>query len=662
MTAPVKERPTRVHVFARIWGRMKFVLERFILRGPLNRLFVIAVLIATLATIGGLLVWRFGGREHSYLPDALWWAFLRLSDPGYLGDDTGTVNRIVSTALITLGYVVFLGSLVAIMTQWLNSSLARLQAGFTPLALNNHLLILGWSSRTIQIVREIMLSEGRVERFLLRAGAGRLRVVILAEEVVPEMIQELRERLGPLWNPKQVILRTGSPLRLEHLRRADFLHAAAILLPAPDSAAENIEYPDARTIKTILATSKSSRDDGATDMPLMVAELNDARKLRIAANAYGGPIETIASDLIVGRLLAQNIRHPGISHVYSEMLRHDAGSEIYLKDVPELAGRSVTEITACFPRAVPLGILRGEGANCRASLNPPPTVVIQPGDKLVLLSASFEDARPLASREMQLVPVATPLERPVEMLPFRRVLVLGWNHVVPAFIRELDGYSDESFEVDIISLVPKAERLAELARFDATPRRTSVRMFEGEYTSLADITSTGAASYHNVVILSSDRLESEGERDARSILGSLVLKEAIGTATIKPHVLVEVLDAENVTLVGDAGDETLLSPAVMSHILTQVALHRELRVVYDELFGPEGAEVFFRPASQYGVCERGVRFGEVQAAAAAHGEIALGLRLCANGTSKRARVVLNPERDKEWMLGATDDVVVLTNI
>jgi hypothetical protein len=160
-----------------------------------------------------------------------------------------------------------------------------------------------------------------------------------------------------------------------------------------------------------------------------------------------------------------------------------------------------------------------------------------------------------------------------------------------------------------------------------------------------------------VLVLSSDRLESEGERDARSILGGLVLQQALAASEVKPRVLVELLDEENVSLVEDSGDETLLSPAIMSHLLTQIALHRDLRNVYDELFGPDGGEIFFRPASDYGVAGRRVTFGEVQTLVSDRGEIALGLRI--HQEARVPSIRLNPSRATPFTPGAEDEIVVL---
>ncbi len=50
-----------------------------------------------------------------------------------------------------------------------------------------------------------------------------------------------------------------------------------------------------------------------------------------------------------------------------------------------------------------------------------------------------------------------------------------------------------------------------------------------------------------------------------------------------------------------------------------------------------------------------MRFGDLDRAAASRGEIALGFRLGEGG------LVLNPERDTDWVLAAGDEVVVLTS-
>ncbi|HBQ59805.1 MAG TPA: ion channel DMI1, partial [Balneolaceae bacterium] len=129
---------------------LNFFLERQFVKGTHIQLFFVIALIGLISTIGGLLVLP-AGDPASSVGESIWWAFLRLSDPGYLGDDEGTWRRIVSTFLTVAGYVVFMGSMVAIITSWLNRKIRSLEQGLTPVTANNHVVILGWTNRTIHI-------------------------------------------------------------------------------------------------------------------------------------------------------------------------------------------------------------------------------------------------------------------------------------------------------------------------------------------------------------------------------------------------------------------------------------------------------------------------------------------------------------------------------
>ena len=110
--------------------RLRYLVERQFIKGAHYQLLVVAAFIALISLVGGWLVYPSSGEGD--LADSVWWAFLRLTDPGYLGDDEGTWRRIVSTVLTLSGYVVFLGALVAIMTRWLIAMMVKLEQGLTP--------------------------------------------------------------------------------------------------------------------------------------------------------------------------------------------------------------------------------------------------------------------------------------------------------------------------------------------------------------------------------------------------------------------------------------------------------------------------------------------------------------------------------------------------
>ncbi len=635
----------------RPWHRFKFEIERLILRSPFHRLAVIAMAVGAVSCAGGYLAYFYAG-GFADVPDAVWWAFLRLTDPGYLGDDVGNVARVISTTLTILGYVLFLGALIAIMTQSLNQSIQRLQQGLTPIVENNHFLILGWTSTTPTLVEELILSEGRVKRFLKLRGTGRLRIVILIEDLGPEIVQDLQDRLGSHWNSREIIVRSGTPLRLEHLERVDFLHAAAIMLPLPDVRTENTFARDERTIKVLLSISSSARQKKADEVPMMVAELMDGRNVSLAQRAYGGPIEILAGDLLVSRLIAQNVRHAGLSPVYAELLSHSEGNEIYLREWPELAGRRFDEVGDAFSHAIVLGVLRMSGRGFDPLMLPEGDLVIEAGDRLVMVAQSYEESAP--ERHWSVRPrAAAPHSYPLSQKRSRRVLLLGWNHKVPALVAELARYGSESFEVDVVSLVKPEDRATHLRRHGIGDDALELRNLEADFTSSVELRGLKPEAYDNVVILASDRMDSEVESDARTILGFLLLDEILTGRAVRPEVLVELMDADNVPLLQGRAD-VLISPLILAHMLSQVALRRELRVVFDEMFGSTGVEISLRPASDVISPGETVEWGDLSRRVECGREIALGMRR--GGELPK----INPPRNSRWSFSEGDELLVLT--
>lgn len=644
-------------MLTRFLDRFKFGLERTLVRGAQYRFLVVAALIGLISLFGGVLV-LIGTGDFDSIGEAIWWAFLRLSDPGYLGDDTGTVRRTVSTILTVLGYVVFLGALVAIMTQWLNSTMRRLESGLTPVARKGHILILGWTNRTATIVGELLLSQGRVRRFLQRHGARDLHIVVLVDEVTAERVQDLRARVGEAWDGRKVTLRSGSPLRVEHLERVDFLNASAVVAPGADFAADSSATVDTRTIKTLLSLSNHPGAGAASELPFVTAEILDARKVEVARAAYRGSLEVLASDVVVSRLIAQNVRHRGLSDVYNELLTHSGGNELYVREWPRFVGEPVHSLLEAFPRAVPLGVVREEEDGFQAYLNPGESFRVEPGDRLILLAATYEEASPDPRHKPRPAPRGRPV-RPSGGPESRRVLILGWNHKVPALVLEFDRYSDESFEIDIFSSVPARRREQAVRRYGADLRRAGVRQVEGDYTILSELAGVAPTEYDNVILMGSDWLRSGSESDARTLVGYLLLQELFTGMERRPALLVELLDPENAPLLGRRPGEVIISPVILSHMLAQVALRPELRAVFEGLFAAGGTDIFFESATEYDLDGREIRFQDVQAAAQARGETALGLVRTPTGGPTAREVHLNPPRTEVWRLEPEDEIVML---
>lgn len=642
-------------MIARLMGKIQFRLERYLLKGALYQLLFIAFLIVLVAVIGGIIVY-IGSDSFSTIFEAVWWGFLRLSDPGYLGDDEGILLRTVSTAITVLGYVLFMGALVAIMTQWLHRTMRTFESGVSEITLENHILILGWTNRTKTIVKELLVTQGRVKRFLKRIGENKLKIVLLVEELDSSLVFELRDALAEFWDSKKLILRSGDHIRIEHLRRVDFSNASIIIIPGGDFLKEETRSADRDTIKTLLTISNSEEIKERESLPFIVAELLDTKKEKIAKSAYKGVLEIISSSKIISRLIAQNVRHRGLSDIYNELLTHYQGNEIYLREIPEYDGYKFTDIWNRCRKGIILGVLRWDGNQLQPYLNPPGNLKLQSNDKYVIMAENYTETitddkivKEEISREKKLWKE--------EKLGHKNILFLGWSKKVITLIEEFSSYTNERFRIVNMSLLPKAKRAERISRYVEENSNLEIIHIEGSYSNSSELENLDLASFDNIVFLSSDWInDDEEEADARTIMGYLVLRELLLTLPKQPDILIELMDPENEKLFEKFSNEIILSPLLVSHLIAQVSLRKELQVVFDEFFTTGGAEIYLRECKYYGISNTKMSFGEIERKIFEQGDIALGVGKSAN----RKEIKLNPGKDEMFDLNGEDDLLVLT--
>lgn len=624
--------------------RILYFLERILVRGAHYRLLVVIATIGIVSAVGGLLLVA-DGQSTEGPAEAMWWAFLRLSDPGYLGDDVGLWRRLVSTVLTVLGYVIFLGAMVAILTQWLNDTLNRLERGTTPIRHSGHVAILGWTNRTRMVCQELVTAEGRLSRWLELRGVRSLRLAILAEELGPEHDLELRAALGNRYRRQNFVLRSGSTLNPRHLERVDLIHAASIVLPGIESTSERAVHHDATVIKTLSAITAEHRASG--DLPPCVCEIFDPRRVAMAELAYGGPLEVLASDVIIGRVLSDSLREPGSSSVLDELLTHGTGGTMFLRTWRR-APTSVREIIRGTPGAILLGVAGESSFRLTADGDEP----VMTDDALVYVAPSYEATewregvtrtrpQPLDAAQLVIDP------------PSRggRVLILGWSRRIPDLLAQLDSHLDESWTTDVLSIVPPERREADIREHGVDLQRIELTHRTGDLTIPTHLAAVEPNTYDRVYFVASDWPTTGYASDARTLATYMALRTALAPES-PPPILVEVTDDASTDLFDAGHAEVVVSPQILSRLLAQVVLRRRLRLVIDEIFGEGASQLRFvtpRAPDQ-------VRFGALAATLRAQGTIAIGVRRGDLG----GELVLAPTDELELDFRRGDAVVVLT--
>ena len=626
---------------------IRFTFERLLLRGLHYRLMFAAVIVAFVAISAGLLALLLDAKFED-AGAAIWWSFLRLTDPGYLGDDEGAVSVTISTVVTVLGYVLFLGLLIAILTQWMNALILRVESGTTRVAFKNHILILGWNYRTPSIVLELLQTGGRVSRFLKDSGAHNLRIVILAEQVDAELREELKSSLGERWDDRRVVLRSGSPLRLDGLERVAFHDAAVVILPGADFATARPGVADSEIIKTLASISQAVMQ--AVHAPLAVAALYNANRGNVARRAYGGELEVVAADQLVARLMAQCTLQRGLWPVYWELFSLNQDNALFVR---ELDGGHVTEIgqarLAC-PNAVVIGVIP---SNTRKPiLNPPGDMRINSGDALIFIAKHFADCRVtdvVAPGSLTQLPGWDPLVSDIET-----VLILGWSRKVPKVLAELLSYQQKRLKIDVAGITPLDEREISIESVAGAQRAGTVRQIEINFMDPDVVTEIHPENYDAVLMIARERMGDEAVADAATLSAYLTVDTLLSGAD-GTHVVAEVMEEENEALFSNERCDAIVSPMVVSYILSQVALEPELGLIFQELTESSGTTILFRspgPKTEKADC----RFSEFDEQAAARGETAIGVVTSSAGVRQTR---LNPGADARWACDDIEQVIVL---
>ncbi|GAB2988339.1 lipoprotein [Cyclobacterium sediminis] len=644
----------------RIRRKILFTLERQLVKGAQYQLLVVAALIGMISIIGGLLVVPTNSPSQT-LGEAIWWAFLRLTDPGYLGDDQGNWRRFISTLLTLAGYVIFLGSLVAIITTWMNRKIRHLEQGLTPVTANNHLVILGWSNRTIHIAAEIFQSSASLKRLFDKLNIKKLQLIILSQEVSPFQMQELKDNPMIGRRAHEIILRTGMAIDREHLRRVDALNASVIIIPSLAYDRKELINPDIETIKCLLSLNAEARKFNISKLPYVVAEIQDDNKINAAYRSYSGPLEVVGSNAIISRLMAQNIRHPGLSQVYNELLAQLTKNNIFTKAFPETVNHSFGTVKKAFSKAIVLGIVREENGSFFPNLNPDRKQLLEEEDQLILITQDFSDLEPdLETLEKSSLPFSE--KKPLlveEQTGVIRILILGWNEHVPSLIKELTTYEDETYFIRLVSLKPLQDRKKDFGIVSELPDRIEIDHIVADYVRESVIKRIEAETFDHILMLSSDRMEEEEEADARTMVGFVLLEEVLERSVKNPSILLELADPSNESLLKPFQSEVIISPLVLSHLLAGIAIQRELYSIYNELFTVGGPEMIFRKIEEYAIDGSTASFSELEAHAESHGETALGVFIeRANGKE----LLLNPAKEKVLNLAEVDSLVILTTV
>ncbi|URE18034.1 60S ribosomal protein [Musa troglodytarum] len=525
----------------------------------------LVLLLATLLLIGlgGLSLY---GVTDDTLADCLWLSWTYVADSGNHANSIGFGPKLVSLSISFGGMLIF-AMMLGLVSDAISEKFDSLRKGRSEVIEENHTLILGWSDKLGSLLNQLAIANKSL-------GGG--TVVVMAERDKEEMELDIA-KMEFDFKGTSVICRSGSPLILADLKKVSVSKARAVVVLAEDG---NADQSDARALRTVL--SLTGVKEGLRGH--IVVELSDLDNEVLVKLVGGDLVETVVAHDVIGRLMIQCARQPGLAQIWEDILGFE-NCEFYIKRWPQLDGMQFEDVLISFPDAIPCGI---KMASCggKIILNPDDSYILQEGDEVLVIA---EDDDTYTPAELPMVQRGyLPKDFIVPKSP-ERILFCGWRRDIEDMIMVLDAFLAPGSELWMFNDVPENEREKKLIDGGLDFNRLeniSLVNREGNAVIRRHLESLPLESFD-----SAKRLPYKEAIVSQVSRGSFSHGTWIGDmqqASNKSVIISEILDprTKNLLSVSKISDY-VLSNELVSMALAMVAEDRQINDVLEELFAEE---------------------------------------------------------------------------
>jgi len=668
---------------------LAYRLDRVVRRSLSFQLGILVIFVLLVTFLGALLLSL--GTSMSGFMSNLWWAFLRVADPGQLGGDETFWKAVVGTVVIVGGLMVF-GTLVSIISSAFEKRLEAIRKGRRPVLQKDHSVILGWSPVVFGIIDQLLSDKVSRPR----------SVVVLADKSKEEM-EDMIELRCTFARNRKVSCRTGRIDNINDLDNVEIEFAREIIvLPSDDS--QEIHKSDSKAITALCAVMKTLENfrenaadkesdraalDMRTNIVLAVYDPDIAKVLRDQNSGNQHVRVRVAEpDNFIAKLLAQAAIMPGLEQVFRDLLSFEGGNEFYivrLKDIGIEQSLSFEDLYMRCANAVPVGYF--DSAN-ELIMDPDPSgaVILTPDTEVIFIAEAEKiETISLQSSRGDYGKIVL-CERDLTIAS-AKVLVLGQGPKVENIIKSLAEFlPDESMIVHCCETLDQSYQSSsgrvriEYRADDGTPRsrlnilREAINSVEQPCERILLADSNRDPETHDAEIL----LEILGIREmenarwgraggsAPDLDTSSILRRKERSADLKRALIVaEFLDPENAQLVrgGDVG-VAIISLELLCDYLVQAVEDPRRSKMFRELMSKGGTELAFLPRHFLinADDDQAVTFADLMWASRQKNLRGKPI-LCfgyARRSGKETNIVLNPPRDT--MIGHRDDLICMADV
>ncbi|XP_075075858.1 ion channel CASTOR isoform X8 [Nicotiana tabacum] len=410
--------------------RLAYRVDVFLSFHPYAKPLTLLIATLLLISLGGLAL--FGVTDDS-IADCLWLSWTYVANSGNHTNSEGIGPRLVSVSVSFGGMLIF-AMMLGLVSDAISEKFDSLRKGRSEVVEQNHTLILGWSDKLGSLLNQLAIANESL-------GGG--TVVVMAERDKEEMELDIA-KMEFDFRGTSVICRSGSPLILADLKKVSVSKARAIVVLAEDG---NADQSDARALRTVL--SLTGVKEGLRGH--IVVELSDLDNEVLVKLVGGDLVETVVAHDVIGRLMIQCARQPGLAQIWEDILGFE-NCEFYIKKWPQFHGMQFEEVLISFPDAIPCGI-KVASSGGKIILNPDDSYLLQEGDEVLVIA---EDDDSYAPAPLPMVQGGNLPKNLIIPKTTERILFCGWRRDMEDMILILiladESVEDSAIQADSRSL------------------------------------------------------------------------------------------------------------------------------------------------------------------------------------------------------------------
>mmetsp|Transcript_28414 Transcript_28414/g.60182 ORF Transcript_28414/g.60182 Transcript_28414/m.60182 type:complete len:1000 (+) Transcript_28414:244-3243(+) len=603
--------------------------------------------------------------DHS-ISNAVWISWTYVADPGTHADcPESFLIRLISFT-VTLGGMLIFALMIGIISDYIAEKVDDLKKGKSRIIDIDHTVMLGWNDKSLAIIQQVALANES-------EGGG--TIVVLANIEKEEMEETLASAVESNENPlrllgTEVIFRSGNPLLESELRRVSTQTARSVV--SLTSEGTDPDEADATQVRQVMALK--AFDEFVGSQCHVVIEVQDIDNQELFPLVAPDFAEVVVTHDIIGRLMIQCARCPGLASVLEEMMGFE-GSEFYFEEWPELTGKTFYDITCRFNDAVPLGIK--SSSDGKVYINPANDHMINEGDKILVLAEdndSYEvNAGDFDTTSVGNVPKLMPDTKKVE-----RIMFCGWRRDMADMIIQLDEYVEKGSELWLFNEVPAKERATLLKdkgnKEDLKLGNLRICNVVGNPIIRRDLNKMRAVDdfgkatgqeitldqFDSILILADSVAIENGANmmssDSRSLSSLLIIqdiqkkmyenKKKFDPNTPMPcSPISEILDSRTKSLLSVVNCKGyIMSNQIISSVIAQVSEEKDINIVLHEILTADGSETYIRSVSRYVDLENEseLSFWDIALRARQLQEVAIGFKPENLDFKQAAHLIINP--------------------